>query len=192
MDKSNLAAKELLAEAFYKQEKYSAVIMIVEEIQDDFSLPFKLRLFYTKALVKDGNIAAAQEQYSKILAMTPGFSDKELDDALRVKMGDIFEELEMEDAGFIEKSDVTFKDVGGLDNVKREINLKIIKPLENPEIYKKFGKKVGGGILLYGPPGCGKTFLAKATAGEINANFINVTISDILDMYMGKSEQNLA
>lgn len=192
IDKSNLAAKELLAEAFYKKEKYSAVIMIVEEIQDDFSLPFKLRLFYTKALVKDGNIAGAQEQYAKILAMSPGFSDPELDSALRLKVGDVFDDLELDDMGFIEKSEVTFADVGGLDNVKREINLKIIKPLENPEIYKKFGKKIGGGILLYGPPGCGKTYLAKATAGEINANFINVTISDILDMYIGKSEQNLA
>ncbi len=192
MDKSNLAAKELLAEAFYKKEKYSAVIMIVEEIQDDFSLPFKLRLFYAKALVKDGNIAAAQDQYQIILTMSPGFADAELDEALRLKVGDIFDEYEMDEMGFIQKSEVTFKDVGGLENIKREINLKIIKPLENPEIYKKFGKKIGGGILLYGPPGCGKTFLAKATAGEINANFINVTISDILDMYVGKSEQNLA
>ncbi len=191
-DKANLAAKELLAEAFYKKEKYSAVIMIVEEVQDDFNLPFKLRLFYTRALVKDGNIKAAQDQYQKILSMSPGFSDDELDSALRLKVNDILEDLELEDAGFIQKSDVNFSDVGGLENIKREINLKIIKPLENPEIYKKFGKKVGGGILLYGPPGCGKTFLAKATAGEINANFINVTISDILDMYVGQSERNLA
>ncbi len=191
-DKSNLAVKELLAEAFYKQEKYSAVIMIVEEVQDDYNLPFKLRLYYTKALVKDGNIIAAQEQYDMILSMSPNFSDAELDAALRVKMHDYLDELEMEDAGFIQKSDVSFKDVGGLDHIKREINLKIIKPLENPEIYKKFGKKIGGGILLFGPPGCGKTFLAKATAGEIQANFINVTISDILDMYVGKSERNLA
>ncbi len=191
-DKSNLAAKELLAEAFYKKEKYSAVIMIVEEVQDDFNLPFKLRLYYTKSLVKDGNLKAAQEEYQKILTMSPGFSDDELDNALRLKVNDILDEIEMDDAGFIQKSDINFSNVGGLKDVKREINLKIIKPLENPEIYKKFGKKVGGGILLYGPPGCGKTFMAKATAGEINANFINVTISDILDMYVGMSEKNLA
>ena len=69
--------------------------------------------------------------------------------------------------------------------------MKIIHPLEHPEIYKAYGKKIGGGILMYGPPGCGKTHLARATAGEINANFISVGISDILDMYIGQSERNL-
>ena len=69
--------------------------------------------------------------------------------------------------------------------------MKIIKPLEHPEIYKAYGKKIGGGILLYGPPGCGKTHLARATAGQVNANFISVGISDVLDMWLGSSEKNL-
>jgi transitional endoplasmic reticulum ATPase len=95
------------------------------------------------------------------------------------------------DDSFLEKPDVKFADVGGLENVKKEIDLKIIKPLDNPELYAAYGKKIGGGILLYGPPGCGKTFLAKATAGEINAAFINVSLNDILDMWHGNSEKNL-
>jgi transitional endoplasmic reticulum ATPase len=61
----------------------------------------------------------------------------------------------------------------------------------HPELYKAYGKKIGGGILLYGPPGCGKTYLAKATAGQINAKFINVSLNDILDMWIGNSEKNL-
>jgi SpoVK/Ycf46/Vps4 family AAA+-type ATPase len=65
------------------------------------------------------------------------------------------------------------------------------RALNNPEIYKAFGKKIGGGILLYGPPGCGKTHIARATAGEIKANFISVGISDVLDMWQGNSEKNL-
>jgi len=81
--------------------------------------------------------------------------------------------------------------VGGMQDVKEEIGLKIIQPLLHPELYKAYGKKIGGGILLYGPPGCGKTHIARATAGEIKATFISVAIKDILDMWMGKSERNM-
>jgi SpoVK/Ycf46/Vps4 family AAA+-type ATPase len=92
---------------------------------------------------------------------------------------------------FLEKPTTKFSDVGGMKNVKNEISLKIIQPLKNPDLYKAFGKKAGGGILLYGPPGCGKTFIAKATAGEIDAKFISIGLHDILDMWIGNSEKNL-
>lgn len=91
----------------------------------------------------------------------------------------------------VEKPAISFADVGGLEAVKKNIALKIIHPLKNPEIYQAYGKKVGGGVLLYGPPGCGKTLLARATAGEIDASFINVGINDVLDMWVGNSEKNL-
>jgi transitional endoplasmic reticulum ATPase len=58
-------------------------------------------------------------------------------------------------------------------------------------MYQAYGKKIGGGILMYGPPGCGKTHLARATAGEVNAAFISVGIHDVLDMWIGNSERNL-
>ncbi len=90
-----------------------------------------------------------------------------------------------------EKDIISFKDVGGLENIKNIISMKIIKPFTNPELFLKFKKKAGGGLLLFGPPGCGKTFIAKATAGECNAFFRSVKISDILDPYFGQSEQNL-
>ncbi|WP_335871119.1 ATP-binding protein [Bacillus sp. 2205SS5-2] len=94
---------------------------------------------------------------------------------------------------FVEKKPkpVTFEDVGGLEALKKTIEMKIIKPFVNPGLFSKFKKKSGGGILLFGPPGCGKTFIAKATAGEIGANFYPVHITDILDPYFGASEQNL-
>jgi AAA+ superfamily predicted ATPase len=91
----------------------------------------------------------------------------------------------------LEKPTVNFGDVGGMEAVKDEIRMKIIHPLTHPELYRAYGKKIGGGILLYGPPGCGKTHLARATAGEIKARFLAVGIHDILDMWIGKSEQNL-
>lgn len=86
---------------------------------------------------------------------------------------------------------VTFADVGGLDAVKKQIERRIILPFQKPSLFERFKKRVGGGILLYGPPGCGKTLLARATAGECKAAFFNVVISDILDMYIGESERKL-
>lgn len=90
-----------------------------------------------------------------------------------------------------ENNKITFIDVGGLENVKDAVRMKIIKPFVNPGLFDKFKKKVGGGILLFGPPGCGKTFVAKATAGECNARFVPVHITDILDPYLGVSSQNI-
>jgi len=87
---------------------------------------------------------------------------------------------------------VTFEDVGGLEHVKKAIRRRIITPFEKPSLFERFRRKVGGGVLMYGPPGCGKTMLARATAGEANATFINVAISDVLDMYIGESERKLS
>jgi SpoVK/Ycf46/Vps4 family AAA+-type ATPase len=90
-----------------------------------------------------------------------------------------------------ERSDVTFADVGGMHEVKERIRMAIIYPLQPPEVFAAYGKRAGGGLLLYGPPGCGKTYLARATAGEVGARFLSVGISDILDMWHGQSEQKL-
>jgi AAA+ superfamily predicted ATPase len=91
----------------------------------------------------------------------------------------------------MERPQINFSHVGGMEGVKEEINIKIIQPLLHPELYKAYGKSAGGGILMYGPPGCGKTHLARATAGQVRAKFLSVGIHDILDMYFGNSEQKL-
>jgi SpoVK/Ycf46/Vps4 family AAA+-type ATPase len=90
-----------------------------------------------------------------------------------------------------ERPDVTFADVGGMAEVKERIRMAIIYPLQRPEVFAAYGKRAGGGLLLYGPPGCGKTYLARATAGEVGARFLSIGISDILDMWHGQSEQKL-
>lgn len=89
-----------------------------------------------------------------------------------------------------EKS-ITFNDVGGLQDIKKQIYKRIILPFQKPSLFQRFRRRVGGGILMYGPPGCGKTLLARATAGECKASFFNVEIADILDMYIGESERKL-
>lgn len=85
----------------------------------------------------------------------------------------------------------TFADVGGLDEVKKKIQMNFILPLQNPEFFEAYGREAGGSLLLYGPPGCGKTFLARAIAGEINASFLHLELQAILSMYIGESENNL-
>lgn len=86
---------------------------------------------------------------------------------------------------------IKFSDVGGLDDLKNSIKMKIIKPFLMPGLFERFKKKSGGGLLLYGPPGCGKTFIARATAGECSAIFKPVHITDVLDPYFGQSAQNI-
>lgn len=83
----------------------------------------------------------------------------------------------------------TFADVAGLDDVKRQIRLKIIAPFQNPAVFRAFDRTGGGGILLYGPPGCGKTFIARAVAGECKARFVAVGIHEVVDKYWGESEK---
>jgi len=86
---------------------------------------------------------------------------------------------------------ITFADVGGLDDVKEQIRRRIILPFQKPSLFERFRRRAGGGILLYGAPGCGKTMLARATAGECGAAFYSVAIHDVLDMYIGESERKL-
>lgn len=89
------------------------------------------------------------------------------------------------------RAEKKFDDVGGMDSVKDEIRMKIIYPLKNPDLFRKYGKKAGGGVLLYGPPGCGKTLMSLATAGEIASTFLSVGLHQILNMYIGESESRL-
>ena len=107
--------------------------------------------------------------------------------------GDDFQPVRGDSDGVVEveSSSVKINDVGGMDDVKRRLEVAFFGPLKNPQMRALYGKSLRGGLLLYGPPGCGKTFLARAVAGEMGAKFITVSIVDVLNMWIGNSERNL-
>jgi SpoVK/Ycf46/Vps4 family AAA+-type ATPase len=148
----------------------------------------------------------AQRAYRAAVAKNPTLEDKDFETRLgarvreiarnagprlRVISNDDTDETELVRLLRPEVEVVRFADVGGLEDIKRQIDKRIILPFKKPSLFQRFRKRVGGGILLFGPPGCGKTLLARATAGECGAKFFNVAISDVLDMYIGESERKL-
>lgn len=180
------------AQACYAQQKYSTALVVLEDMIHQ-NPPLEAQLLYAKALEKDGDLARARDVYAAVLVQNPAMQDPELDAKLR--QATAYEasgsQQEEQEDGRVERPKISFEDVGGMEAVKEEIELKIIRPLQHPELYKAYGKKIGGGILLYGPPGCGKTYLARATAGQVKARFISVGLNDVLDMWVGNSEKNL-
>lgn len=91
----------------------------------------------------------------------------------------------------VEVSGVTLADVGGMEDVKRRLHVALIGPIRNPELREAYKKSLRGGLMLYGPPGCGKTFIARATAGELGAKFLAVGLAEVLDMWLGQSERHV-
>mgnify|MGYP001236465339 CR=1 FL=1 len=193
-----------LAECFLEQGKTSLGLVILEELTSSAAPPARAWLVFAKLLLKAKQITEAREAYDNAVALDGNLRDSYLESEInlasrqhqgpepeKVKLGGGSSEDQEERIIDIERPKVNFDDVGGMDAVKQEIKLKIIHPLEHPDLYKAYGKKIGGGILLYGPPGCGKTFLARATAGQVQANFLSVGLNDILDMWLGQSERNL-
>ncbi len=86
---------------------------------------------------------------------------------------------------------LTLADVAGMNEVKQRLEAAFLAPMRNPDLRRLYGKSLRGGLLLYGPPGCGKTFIARAVAGELGARFIAVSFADIIDMFVGQSERNI-
>lgn len=195
-----------LARAFHRQGKRNEALVLLEEmVRGPQALP-EARVLLARLMLERGEIESAVAQYKAAVEEKPELADEELGERLGVSTspatppeGEVFEgkmragwEAPQEnELGEVERPAAGFHDVGGMEEVKEEIRLKIVYPLKNPQIYAAYGKKTGGGVLLYGPPGCGKTHLARATAGEISASFLSIGINDILDMWIGSSERNL-
>jgi AAA+ superfamily predicted ATPase len=166
----------------------------------------EVQLARARALHALGDRRGALAAYETAVTANPTLEDRDLRTQLAAKVeqvggGDVprlrlLSTDEADDSGVDrllhpEEQPVTFADVGGLDEIKQQIEKRIILPFQKPALFAKFKKKAGGGILMYGPPGCGKTLLARATAGQCKATFLNVAIDDVLDMYIGESERKL-
>jgi transitional endoplasmic reticulum ATPase len=204
----NLKLKLSLANAFYQGGKYTQSLVVVEDLLKAKEPPARAFLLHSRLLLNDGQVEQAVRQYNSGLSLDPNIIDPAFAERLGIGAGaakaevvdgrmrafnDIVDDDDHDDDREfeIERSTVKFDEVGGMDDIKQHIRMKIIYPLTNPEMFKAYGKKTGGGILMYGPPGCGKTYLARATAGEINAGFLAIGINDVLEMWIGSSERNL-
>jgi AAA+ superfamily predicted ATPase len=133
----------------------------------------------------------AQRAYDELLARDPTFRDLELDRALRLQLVDTAPPEPAPAPPPRSRPTINFSDVGGLEAFKERLRMDIIYPIQRPDLFRAYGKKVGGGVLLYGPPGVGKTHLARAAAGECEASFVVVEIQQVLDMWLGESEKRL-
>lgn len=191
-----------LGHAFYQQGKFSQALVLVEDLLKRPDTPARAYLLHARLLLQAGEAERAVRQYQEAVNLDPGSADADLAGRLGVDAGleskvvegkqrAAWDEPPPKSDGRVERPALTFADVGGMNALKDEIRLKIIYPLAHPELCRAYGKAVGGGILLYGPPGCGKTHLARATAGEVQAAFLAVGINDVLEMWIGQSERNL-
>jgi transitional endoplasmic reticulum ATPase len=194
--------KAALATAFYQQGKNGPALVIVEDLLKGSDPAPRALLLHAKLLVRAGDVERAVRQYKRAVESDPAVADVAFAQQLGIGAGATDEASDgrlraaREDdgeapPGQVERPKINFADVGGMDGLKDDIRMKVIHPLQHAELYAAYGKTVGGGILMYGPPGCGKTHLARATAGEIDAAFISIGINDVLDMWIGRSERNL-
>jgi ATP-dependent 26S proteasome regulatory subunit len=201
----------LLADAFLQQEMHGEAAAILETVIRQRNAPANAHLLYARLCLHEGRVDEAVTNYKQALEIDPGVADDELSERLGVaaEPGENYVDSYSEEIvdgrvrrpggeyssddlpSEMERPNLSFKDVGGMESLKEEIRVKIIYPLQHPEVYQAYGKPLGGGIMMYGPPGCGKTYLARATAGEINASFLPIGINDVLDMWMGNSERKL-
>jgi transitional endoplasmic reticulum ATPase len=195
--------KLALARAYLRQGKHSAGIVVCEALtRADGSAEAYLLL--ARLLHLTGESDRAAFAYRQAIDADPSAADADLERELGLDEPEVLGEDDTDFGGRVpadfvsgveerevERPKVTFADVGGMEPVKEDIRLKIIHPLNHADLYKAYGKSIGGGLLMYGPPGCGKTHLARATAGEVKAAFISVGLHDVLNMWLGNSEKNL-
>jgi len=196
-----------LARCFYRGGQFGEAAVLCEALCAEEDAPGAAHVLHARLLRREERIdeaiaayrrgvraeaTAADETLAEQLGIDPLGKDAGADDPVVDGRIRLFEDGDDDEVfAELERPKLNFADVGGMEDLKEQIRLKIIHPLDHPDLYKAYGKTIGGGVLLYGPPGCGKTHLARAVAGEIRATFLSLGINDVLDMWMGSSERNL-
>lgn len=203
---SNQTLQLGLANCYYRQGKDSHALAIIETLAAQDQIFPKAMILHSRLLYRVGDVQSAVARYKEAIDQDPECADPEFANLIgigaswdedsevvdgRLRIAASRDEDSDDAAAIVERPKLTFNDVGGMEGVKENVRVKIIYPLEHAEMYAAYGQSTGGGILLYGPPGCGKTHLARATAGEVKSGFISVGINDVLDMWIGNSERNL-
>jgi SpoVK/Ycf46/Vps4 family AAA+-type ATPase len=204
--------KLALAACYFESGKDSHALVILDSVMMREDLPATAQLLRARLLLRQGEIEEARRAYGRAVASDKRLADAELEASLRepakarsdapdegvVKQKQLPGRAKLaarasEEARSVasERPTITFADIGGMQSVKDDVAIKIIQPMKHPELFQTYGKTIGGGILMYGPPGCGKTLLARATAGEVKANFFSIGIHDVLEKWFGQSERNL-
>lgn len=192
----NVPLRAHVVEEFLRSRRYRDLRSLAEPLLETEKKALGL-LALARAEQASGRLEIAQKHYAEAITLDRTLIDEALeaelapDESLKITIGDSPLGLTPEEA--VQARDtIGFDDIGGMEELKEQLRLNIIYPMQKPEIYEAYGKKIGGGILLYGPPGCGKTHLARAVAGELGASFLSVGLNEILDMYIGNSERNLS
>lgn len=216
-DRNSPIHQLLLADVFYRANKNSHAMAIVETLVSSNPQNAAALVLLAKLEFRAGEVASAVSKYKQAIDQDENVADADFASLLGIRESSTWSDDENDedddeyedeiidgrlrqmagegDSGRtsrrIEKPEIDFDRVGGMESVKEQIRVKIIFPITHAEMFAAYGKKAGGGILMYGPPGCGKTYIARATAGEVKANFIAIGINDVLDMWIGNSERNL-
>jgi SpoVK/Ycf46/Vps4 family AAA+-type ATPase len=186
-------------------ELLSGLRAAVEAVPDNQAL----RLHVAALLLEAGRPAESLEHSSAVLALVPGHRQAvDLVDRATTALPDTpfpipaarTPEAEPQHRGAsvdqwvlgeVEEPRVTLADVGGMPAIKRWLSTAFLSSLRDPQMRRLFGRSLRGGLLMYGPPGCGKTFLARALAGELGASILRIDLAHVVDMWLGYSRRSV-
>jgi SpoVK/Ycf46/Vps4 family AAA+-type ATPase len=187
------AAKKDLEVVMELQPKSADAPLLIGDISESNNDLLGARFWYEKSLANKPDYVEAKnrlERIDSLIHVDTNVGEK------KEGMEEKYEDVEQIEEGQIKKlsfykSKIRFDSVIGLEKVKKYLTDNIILAIKEPALFKKYGKKLGVGLLLYGPPGVGKTHIVNAIAGEAKANVIIARINQIIDMYTGNTEKNL-
>ncbi len=198
LDPDDPQALRMYARLCYERGSFEEAKSRLEKAGEKGSPDPDSEMLLSRTYLGLGDRARAEEFYHKAIKGDPRLEDASFLDSIRsggakkVPATIAPRKAMIEAAQFEpERAEINFSDVGGMEELKDYLRMNIILPLKQPEMFRAYGKRIGGGILMYGPPGCGKTYIARALAGECNAKFYAVGIHEILEMWLGQSERNM-
>ncbi|HIH50156.1 TPA: AAA family ATPase [Candidatus Micrarchaeota archaeon] len=191
------AAKRDLEMVLSLQPKSADAPLLIGDIAESANDLIGARYWYEKSLANNPDYSEAKnrlEHIDSLIHVDSGIGGKgtgsQQMEMSKPEQKEVIQEGQIKSVAFF-KSDVKFTDVIGLEKIKRYLADNVVLAIKKPDLFKKYGKKLGVGLLLYGPPGTGKTYIVRAVAGEAGANVIIARVNQIVDMYTGNTEKNL-